>query len=106
MRLPEDLETLFKQQVEQLEEEKHMAYVTSIERIARKEGRQEGSVRLLVRLLAHRFGEIPEAVEDRLERLPFEQLEALIESAMTVSSLNDFVTNLPENMPAAVMNGV
>jgi len=40
--LPEDLERLFKQQLDQLEAEKQMRYITSIERLARQEGRAEG----------------------------------------------------------------
>ena len=112
LRLPDDLEMQFKQQVEQLEAEKQMRYVTSIERIARKEGhdegrdegqkegrkegRKEGSIRLLLRLLHHRFGEIPKAVEERLQQLSFAQLEALLDSAMAVATLHDFVTGLPE----------
>ena len=40
--LPENLEQQFKQQLEQLEAQTQMRYVTSIERIAREEGREEG----------------------------------------------------------------
>lgn len=112
MRLPEDLEALFEQQVEQLEGEKQMGYVTSIERRARKEGRDEGfkegrqeqSVRLLLRLLSHRFGEVPAVVDERLQRLSLEQLEALIDNAMTVPALDDFVTHLPEATPNTTVN--
>lgn len=108
LRLPADLELLFKQQVEELEAEKRMRYVTSVERIARKEGhdegrdegrkegRKEGFIRLLLRLLHHRFGEIPKEVEERLQQLSFAQLETLLDSAMAVATLQDFVTGLPE----------
>ena len=42
MSLPEDLEQEFWQSVQQLEEERSMPYITSVQRIGRQEGRQEG----------------------------------------------------------------
>lgn len=81
-----------------------MHYVTTIERIARQEGKQEGAILLLVRLLAHRFGEIPEAIREQLQTLSLEQLTALMDSAMTAASLHDFVDHLPEPT-ATPMNG-
>ncbi len=36
MDLPEALEQLFKQEAEQIEQERHMPYVTSVERIAQR----------------------------------------------------------------------
>lgn len=42
LTLPEDLEIAFRDDVVNLMEEKKMPYVTSIERLARKEGKKEG----------------------------------------------------------------
>ncbi|OCQ90737.1 cytosolic protein [Oscillatoriales cyanobacterium USR001] len=42
MSLPEELERSFWQEVQQLEEERSMPYITSVQRIGRQEGRQEG----------------------------------------------------------------
>ncbi len=42
MNLPAPLEFAFRQDLERLEEERHMPYVTSIERMAREEGMQKG----------------------------------------------------------------
>lgn len=42
LALPRDLEYAFKQELARFEEENRMPYVTSVERIARKEGLQEG----------------------------------------------------------------
>ncbi len=42
MSLPEELEQEFWQSVQQLEEERSMPYITSVQRIGRQEGRQEG----------------------------------------------------------------
>src|SRR5579863_4788935 len=44
MRLPDDLERRFRAELRAYEEENHMPYVTSMERIGREEGRQEGLV--------------------------------------------------------------
>jgi hypothetical protein len=53
MELPPALETVFKQDVVKIQEERRMPYVTSIERVARREG-----IRLGIRLgLKLRFGE-------------------------------------------------
>jgi hypothetical protein len=42
MRLPEELEQRFQTEIYQFEEERRMPYVTSIERMALKKGREEG----------------------------------------------------------------
>jgi predicted transposase YdaD len=106
--LPGNLEQQFKQQLEQLEAQTQMRYVTSIERIAReegrkegreegrKEGREEGATYVLLRLLEHRFGELPEAVAAHVQRLSLAQTEALVNHALGAESLAQFVTHLPE----------
>lgn len=108
LRLPEDLEQRFKQQIEQLEVQIKMRYITSIERIARKEGlekgreegleegREEGAARLLLRLLEHRFGELPEAVIQRVYQLSLAEAEALVDQALGAESIAAFSANLPE----------
>jgi hypothetical protein len=42
MELPRELERQFQDEIHQFEEERQMPYVTSIERMAREEGRTEG----------------------------------------------------------------
>ncbi len=42
MDLPTDLEMQFKSDLESIEKEKQMPYVTSVERLAKAEGREEG----------------------------------------------------------------
>ena len=42
MTLPEDLEDAFRTEIHDFEEERNMPYVTSIERLAIKEGREQG----------------------------------------------------------------
>lgn len=76
--LPEALEIAYLEDIQQLEEETKMRYVTSAERIGRQrgwqegqqagwqEGRQEGQRELLEQLLAARFGQLPEWVAEKL----------------------------------------
>ena len=56
MLLPEDIEIQFRSELEKIELENHMPYITSIERISRKEGRKEGllagKIQILQQLLA------------------------------------------------------
>ncbi|MEH2125697.1 Rpn family recombination-promoting nuclease/putative transposase [Nostoc sp.] len=54
-------------------------------------GLQQGVQRQLVRVLRRRFGEIPHEVEARLEGESVEKLESLMDSAIAVSSLDEFV---------------
>ncbi len=112
LRLPDNLEQRFKQQIEQLEVQTQMRYITSIERIAREEGRvegreegrvegreegrEEGAARLLLRLLEHRFGELPETVIARVHQLSFTEAEALVDQALGAESLAAFTASLPE----------
>ena len=77
----------FKTELDQLEAEKTMQYVTSIERIAKqegleqglKEGRQEGArislASLLMKQLNQRFGQVPEWVSNKIEAATPEALE-------------------------------
>ncbi|MBN3925250.1 Rpn family recombination-promoting nuclease/putative transposase [Nostoc sp. NMS4] len=57
-------------------------------------GIQEGARRQLIRVLEQRFGEIPHEVEVRLEGKNVEQLETLMDSAIAVNSLDEFVSIL------------
>jgi hypothetical protein len=82
MRLPKDLQTQLRQDLNTLEEESKMVYITSIEQLAIEEGMQkgmqqgmqkgvqqgrlEGKLQLLASLLEMRFGELPFWVGERL----------------------------------------
>ncbi|MEH1966783.1 Rpn family recombination-promoting nuclease/putative transposase [Nostoc sp.] len=54
-------------------------------------GIQQGARRQLIRVLEQRFGEIPHEVEVKLEGESVEKLETLMDSAIAVSSLDEFV---------------
>ena len=88
MDLPELLEQLFKQEAEQIEQEKHMPYVTSVERLAIREARAE----MLIRAVARRFQvTVPEDLAARI-RATTEQttLERWLDLAYAAASLEDF----------------
>jgi len=107
MALPPPLALEFWQDLHEYEESKRMEYVTSVERIGiqkgleqgleqgREEGLQQGATRAILRLLSHRFGVLPPAIEGQLGALAVDQLEALLDLALSVPSIEDFVAGLP-----------
>jgi hypothetical protein len=82
LRLPEDLELEFREELIAFEEEEHMPYVTSVERIGiqkglqqgleqgrqegRQEGRKEGEAAILLRQIALKFGPPTEEVRAQI----------------------------------------
>jgi hypothetical protein len=83
MHLPRDLEQKIGQNIQQIEEEHKMPYITSIERMGIKKGRAEGlsqgkqqeRTQMLQKLLARRFGTLPVWAEQRILSAQPEQLE-------------------------------
>jgi hypothetical protein len=103
MTLPPELEQQFRYDVEQLETEVKMRYVTSIERLAmqegwekgqeegREEGVQAGVRQSIVGVLQARFGVVPTTAAGRLEQVEdLERLQALLREAATAESLAAF----------------
>ncbi|MCB0063503.1 MAG: DUF4351 domain-containing protein [Caldilineaceae bacterium] len=80
-----------------------MQYITGIERRAldkgREEGREEGrrdtAVRLLLRLLNHRFAQLPADLPARFQHLNADQIEALMDTALTTASFAEFAQHIP-----------
>lgn len=52
---------------------------------------QQGAQRLLLRLLQRRFGRVPSEVQASLQAMSVEQLEELVEVALGVESLDEFL---------------
>lgn len=100
MWLPLDAEQELWQEMAQLEVEKKMQYITSVERIGIQKGRKEGAVLLLLRILTHRFGQIPDVIQEQLQTLPVEQIEQLADLALTRNSLLEFMNELPRAVAA------
>jgi predicted transposase YdaD len=99
MQLPDELERQLTHEIKQLEAEA-MTYVMSIERLAleqgklegrvegRVEGKIEGEADLLRRQLVKRFGPLPDAIQQRLDRATSEQLEIWAERILDASTLS------------------
>ncbi len=95
--LPEDLEPEYVRAVSALSEEGKMAYVTSIERVVRKEalaegrveGRVEGQAELLLGMIQRRFGPASDAVTHRVRMAQLRQLSAWSLNILDAEALED-----------------
>ena len=95
MRLPDVLESKLWQDIEQIEGETRMRYVTSVERLAiergiqqgKLEGKLDGEATVLERQLAKRFGPLAEETRGRLRSASAEQLELWAERILDAPTL-------------------
>jgi hypothetical protein len=99
VRLPQEQEVEFRRQVAEYEAQKHMPYITSIERLGREEGRRQGAIitrqHAVLDALEIRFGEVADAIRQRIEAIQDEaQLRALLKSAIQVGSIEEFTQSL------------
>jgi hypothetical protein len=67
LRLPEDLEEGFMDELTAFEAQQNMPYVTSVERIGIQKGRREGEAAVLLRQISLKFGQPSEHVRARIE---------------------------------------
>ncbi len=89
MTLPEELSRRVKNTVHEIETEKNVQYVTSIERLAIEEGIQKGEARLLKSLLVGAFGPLPPDLEGRLETASADKIERWASRLRTAESLDE-----------------
>ncbi len=89
LKLPAGLDQRFKVEVRKLEMEKHMRYVTSIERLSHEEGFLKGEASMLKRLLTRRFKRLPRWVEERLEQASRDELEVWFDRVFEANGLED-----------------
>ncbi|QVL49772.1 MAG: DUF4351 domain-containing protein [Thiocapsa sp.] len=79
LTLPEGLEQQLWCEVQQFDEEKHMHYLSSIERMAQQKGIEQGTgqgqAKLLHVLVRQRFGQVPPEIEARIRSAHPDQLE-------------------------------
>ncbi len=87
--LPPEQERLVQQELERIEEEQRMAYVTSWERMGLQEGELRGQRAMLLRLVQVRFGSVPEALDNRIAQADQGLLNALVERIEQAVSLED-----------------
>ena len=60
-----------------------------------QQGMQQGALRQLLRLLRARFQTTPPTVQIRLQQLDTDQLEQLVDVALAVESLDEFMLQIP-----------
>jgi hypothetical protein len=99
MRLPEELEEGFWRNVQQYEEEQRMRYVTSVERIGMRKGREQGLQQGLLKAtreavmdaLEIRFGGAPQSIVEAINGMEDPSLlKSLYRSAIALGSLEEF----------------
>ncbi|MEO5368561.1 MAG: DUF4351 domain-containing protein [Magnetococcus sp. DMHC-1] len=93
LSLPEELDNQFWVNLSNFEENKEMPYITSVERIGHKrgkeEGRQEEKSSVLLRIFRRRFLDLPGWVEPKVHAASLDTLDAWIDRAIDARSLND-----------------
>ncbi|MEY3223123.1 MAG: hypothetical protein RLZZ203_1979 [Cyanobacteriota bacterium] len=108
MVLPEELAISFKTEIKSYEEARKMRYVTSIERLAKQEGIEEGlqegrqlgviqsSQDSVIEVLETRFGEVPITIIDAVNNINDSSvLKTLLKRAISIPSLAGFEQLLP-----------
>ena len=66
----------------------------------REKGRLQEAIALVMRLLNKRFGEVPEVISTKVERLPLQELENLTEEILDLNRLEDLERWLDEHSPS------
>ena len=89
MSLPENIERGLWTEVQQIEEEMKMEYITSVERIGMEKGMEKGMGKLFGRLLVKRFKVASDSVKPILGGLTTEQIEELAERFVDAKSLDE-----------------
>lgn len=100
MRLPPEMESKLQNDLQSLEEEKTMPYLSTMERMAiekglqtgmqqgMQQGRLEGKRQLLARQLTRRFGELPPWASERLHAASEPDLDAWTDRVLSADSLD------------------
>ncbi|AUT00054.1 hypothetical protein CLI64_06485 [Nostoc sp. CENA543] len=105
MILPKALENQLCSEVQQLEQERTMRYITSAERIGyergieegKEVGKQEGELGIILKQLKRRLGELSPEIQQRIQALSVNQLENLSEALLDFSNITDLVHWLESN---------
>ena len=100
MQLPPELETKFQRDLEDYEEQNHMPYVTSIERMAEARGKAEGKaegrllskIETLLLLLETRFGVVDSNLAKMIQAIETEELLNLLhKQAVLAATIDEFI---------------
>ena len=87
--LPEEMAKSFRQRIEEFEQEAIMKYRTSLERLARQEGRQEGLRDVVLTLFEEKFGPPDAPILRRVEKASQEQILIWAKKILTASSQDE-----------------
>ncbi len=87
--LPEELEESLRVEIDEIEEEMKMEYITSIQRIGREEGWKACAAHSLERLVSKRFNVDRQEAAPIFAGLATEQIEELIDFFLEAESLDD-----------------
>jgi len=68
LKLPRRLAIRYRQEIDRIEEEHHMPYMTSMEQLAREEGALRDAGDLIRQTLKVRFGQVPEPISKWLDQ--------------------------------------
>lgn len=93
--LTESEERLFQEElgrIEPEEQEEVMQIVTSWMRTGIEQGKHEGELSIVMRLLKRKVGELDPELEERVKGLSMTQLEELSEALLDFSNLEDLTT--------------
>src|SRR6266508_5789598 len=97
VKLPPDLEVAVWQQIKEFEQEAHMLYITTAERIGRAEGRAEGLVEGIDAMLDMKFGQAGLALMPEIQTIDdiatLERLLQVIKSATTLDEVRAAYTS-------------
>ena len=93
MRLPEALEDEIQEIIHQIEEGTKMPYVTSWERMAERKALRF----TLTTLLSHKFGEMSDTLQAKLQKLSSMQLQSLFTDALKFESKSELTAWLKQN---------
>jgi len=94
MILPKALEAEFWQDFKEFEQERTMTYITTGERIGYERGQQE----LVLKLLHKRVGGLSQEVEQQVQALSLEELEALGEALLDFTAMGDLLNWLQAHL--------
>jgi hypothetical protein len=101
MSLPDRIESEFKQEIRRFEEDLQMPYVTSVERLARQEGLDEGILQKgredVIDVLTIRFSDVPPSLVEAINQIEDPSLlKTLLRQAITTSSIAEFQGHLSQ----------
>ena len=101
IRLPEELEELYHEEIAREEEVKGMPYITTAERIGIRKGIQQGMLEdareMVLEALEERFGDVPGDVEEKVKGIEEREiLKQLLRHAIRCDSLEEFRERLNE----------